>query len=636
LDLTNTKNQAINQSKMPIGDTQNRVPSLHCSTISESSSDDEYERDSVAIIGCGPGGLSFLHALATRRKKLQEEGDIEALQKLPNVTCFEMNSSPGGVWRSNDSIEQSGSTSSSDKNDVISTNMYEGLWINGCKELLEYFDYTFDEHFKCPMPVFLPRAQVLEYILKRVTKHEDIFENVLYNTTVLSVSYDKEEQFFRIKTVDGEGLIHKYKFDKCIYSAGMNAKPQYANSLRIMLQTQKYTGRIVHSSEMNKLGPDVVKGKRIMMIGDSYSAEDLALQCLKIGAERIFISSRRAEGICSEVGAWPGNRVELLGKKIPFAVQDGNTLLCRDHVEWSDDEESGDEESDEEESDSDDEDSYDAISKISDISIVIFCTGYLANFDMLSPELHPWKSGSYKQDVPLLKIPKDWKMKDNCLTHILGDVEPSTDIIAQSACVAFKLYNRMLIENTNMMFLYEASDYPLMEIDIAAWLCLAHICGDTDIPTPKEMRRRNNEQILSDMDELAVRDSIDTNYSCAMDRIPKDHWYHNELSEEYEILFLKEWSEYHIKLFARHQHECGYPVKFGTMKQLNCIGEQATQLCVRECILRHELDEDSEDWEWRTFRDCDISQFCSLFTGTRALPLKGRWIDLDDEGNILN
>ena len=39
--------------------------------------------------------------------------------------------------------------------------MYEGLWINGCKEALEYFDYTFDDHFQTAMPVFLPRSQVL-------------------------------------------------------------------------------------------------------------------------------------------------------------------------------------------------------------------------------------------------------------------------------------------------------------------------------------------------------------------------------------------------------------------------------------------------------------------------------------------
>ncbi len=54
---------------------------------------------SVAIIGCGPSGMFFQHALALRRKKLQEEGNLAAVESLPHVTCFERGSGPGGVWR---------------------------------------------------------------------------------------------------------------------------------------------------------------------------------------------------------------------------------------------------------------------------------------------------------------------------------------------------------------------------------------------------------------------------------------------------------------------------------------------------------------------------------------------------------
>jgi hypothetical protein len=58
----------------------------------------------VAVIGSGPGGMFFLHALATLRQKLQQEdGDDEALAALPLVTAFERTSSPGGVWKSSSS-----------------------------------------------------------------------------------------------------------------------------------------------------------------------------------------------------------------------------------------------------------------------------------------------------------------------------------------------------------------------------------------------------------------------------------------------------------------------------------------------------------------------------------------------------
>jgi len=70
---------------------------------------DHNDHPTVAVIGCGPSGMFFLHALATQRKQGQEN--------LPVVTCYEAASQAGGVWRS----ERIGNT----------TNMYEALWTNG-------------------------------------------------------------------------------------------------------------------------------------------------------------------------------------------------------------------------------------------------------------------------------------------------------------------------------------------------------------------------------------------------------------------------------------------------------------------------------------------------------------------------
>lgn len=63
--------------------------------------------DSVAVIGCGPGGMFFCHALETKRREMIARG--ESVVHLPHVTVFERASGPGGVWRS-----QRRSVSSSD------------------------------------------------------------------------------------------------------------------------------------------------------------------------------------------------------------------------------------------------------------------------------------------------------------------------------------------------------------------------------------------------------------------------------------------------------------------------------------------------------------------------------------------
>lgn len=54
--------------------------------------------ESIAVIGCGPGGMFFCHALETRRREMEARG--ESTDDLPQVTVFERAPSPGGVWRS--------------------------------------------------------------------------------------------------------------------------------------------------------------------------------------------------------------------------------------------------------------------------------------------------------------------------------------------------------------------------------------------------------------------------------------------------------------------------------------------------------------------------------------------------------
>jgi cytochrome c5 len=42
-----------------------------------------------------------------------------------------------------------------------------------------------------------------------------------------------------------------------------------------------------------------------------------------------------------------------------------------------------------------------------------------------------------------------------------------------------------------------------------------------------------------------------------------------------------------------------------------------------------------EETEWHTFRDSDPTTFESIYTGIKAVPLKGHWMDLGDDGNLL-
>uniref|UniRef100_A0A7S2SGE8 Uncharacterized protein n=1 Tax=Eucampia antarctica TaxID=49252 RepID=A0A7S2SGE8_9STRA len=566
----------------------------------ESCSLESTEQPTVAIIGCGPGGMSFLHALAHRRQKLENAGDDDGIARLPIVTCYEMSSSPGGVWKSNEGKD-------------TSTNMYQGLWINGHKEAQEYFDYSYDDHFKCAVPAYQPRSQILEYMLARATSIEDIFQYVKFDTTVTSVHFDETRNLFDVTDIKNEtGKKTTLSYDKCIWSGGINGTPNVPSKIEKVLLKQCFEGHIFHSSEMSSFC-EKVSGKRVVLVGDSYSAEDLALQLIKLGVEKIYIISRRGEGAAAYIKSWPEDKVKLLEKYAVCGVTSDKAGIVCSRVKCLDDD-------------------NDKI-EIPDIFSIIFCTGYEPKMDYLSDDLCEWNDEGWYETW---STPADWKSKENILSSTLADVEPSEILTCEHDChVIDGLYNHHLMSNPDMMFMFETSSHPLLDIDILAWCLLAYVCGDVTLPTFEKMEEEQMAQRLEKMDISDYRYSSDKNYAAACDNIHKDHWIHEYSSDNY-LLYEQETIVYEHLILARRMIIGNYPLKFGTKDKLNVVGEKSVKMCTDEGAARYRLNPDDPDSSWKTFRDQDPTSFQSLITGTIAAPLKGHWMDLDDDGNLNN
>ena len=109
----------------------------------------------VAVIGAGPCGLAQLDAFEEARR-----GGAE----VPEIVCFEKQSDWGGLWNYTwrAGLDENG--------EPVHCSMYRYLWSNGPKEVLEFADYTFDEHFKQPIPSFPPREVLYDYIVGRAKK----------------------------------------------------------------------------------------------------------------------------------------------------------------------------------------------------------------------------------------------------------------------------------------------------------------------------------------------------------------------------------------------------------------------------------------------------------------------------------
>lgn len=227
----------------------------------------------VAIIGAGPCGLSQLHAFEQARLKGAE---------IPDIVCFEKQSGWGGLWNF------TWRTGLDEYGEPVHGSMYRYLWSNGPKECLEFADYTFDEHFGQPIPSFPPREVLYDYITGRARK-ENLERYVCFNTAVRYVEYGEATQTFRVRVKDLVADQERTEeFDYVIVATGHFSVP----NMPAFQGIDRFPGRILHSHDFREARE--FTGKDVLVVGSSYSAEDIALQSHKYGARSVTISYRTA------------------------------------------------------------------------------------------------------------------------------------------------------------------------------------------------------------------------------------------------------------------------------------------------------------------------------------------------------
>ena len=161
------------------------------------------------------------------------------------------------------------------------------LWSNGPKEVLEYVDYKFEDHFGRCIPSYPPRAVVYDYIIGRA-KAGDIRKFIRFRTAVRHVAFDGNTKQFHITVEEllTKQLVKDLIFDYVIVASGHYTIPNMPEFEGL----SKFLGRVLHSHDYR--GADEFVGKNLLIVGGSYSAEDIAMQCYKFGARSITISYR--------------------------------------------------------------------------------------------------------------------------------------------------------------------------------------------------------------------------------------------------------------------------------------------------------------------------------------------------------
>ena len=253
----------------------------------------------VAIIGAGPCGLSMLRSFELAEKNGE---------KIPEVVCFEKQDDWGGLWNYTwrTGLDQYG--------EAVHGSMYRYLWSNGPKEGLEFADYSFEEHFGKQIASYPPRSVLFDYIEGRIKKTE-VRDWIKFSTAVKNV--EQSDGGFAVTTCDlTTSKTNVGYFDHVIVCSGHFSTPNMPSFDGF----ERFPGRILHAHDFRDATE--FQGKDVLLIGTSYSAEDIGSQCWKYGAKSITVSHRTAA-----MGYdWPANWEE-----VPLLTKvDGQTAYFKD------------------------------------------------------------------------------------------------------------------------------------------------------------------------------------------------------------------------------------------------------------------------------------------------------------------
>jgi trimethylamine monooxygenase len=240
----------------------------------------------IAVIGAGPSGLAQLRAF---------QSAAEAGAEIPEIVCFEKQSKWGGLWN------YSWRTGLDEYGEPVHGSMYRYLWSNGPKEGLEFADYSFEEHFGKQIASYPPRAVLFDYIEGRVKK-AGVRDWIRFSTVVRLVTFDEETRKFTVTVQDlPNDRCYTEEFDNVIVASGHFSTPNVPEFPGF----DTFNGRILHAHDFRDAREFI--DKDLLIIGTSYSAEDIGSQCWKYGCKSVTVSHRTAP-----MGFdWPDNWKEV-------------------------------------------------------------------------------------------------------------------------------------------------------------------------------------------------------------------------------------------------------------------------------------------------------------------------------------
>ncbi len=243
----------------------------------------------VCIIGAGSSGI-------TAAQVLQDRGI--------DFDCYEVGSEVGGNWRY--------------QNDNGMSSAYRSLHINTSRQLMEYKAF--------PMPEELPDYPNHWQIAKYFDSYVDHFgfrDRIRFRTEVVKVEpLTGEERRYAVTVRSREGDVvdepEVHHYDEVIVANGHHWDPRWPEPS--FPGAESFPGEQIHAHYYKT--PDVLEGKRVLVLGIGNSACDIAVESSRVSTETYLAMRRGAHIIPKFIFGVPTDHLtDSVVARMPLKVQ---------------------------------------------------------------------------------------------------------------------------------------------------------------------------------------------------------------------------------------------------------------------------------------------------------------------------